>query len=47
MKPNWLVYSSLPIKWHPFGHEAIGHEATKVTRWDQGATSISVSYIDY
>lgn len=30
--------------------EAIGHEATKVTRWDHfflGATSVSVSYIDY
>lgn len=44
---NQIGWFTLPIKWHPFGHEAIGHEATKVTRWDQGATSVSVSYIDY
>lgn len=47
---NQIGWFTLPIKWHPFGHEAIGHtvcKATKVTRWDQGATSISVSYIDY
>lgn len=44
---NQIGWFTPPIKWHPFGHEAIGHEATKVTRWDQGATSVSVSYIDY
>lgn len=33
---NQIGWFTLPIKWHPFGHEAIGHEATKVTRWDQG-----------
>lgn len=43
---NQIGWFTLPIKWHPFGHEAIGHEATKVTRWDQGATSVSVSYIE-
>lgn len=42
---NQIGWFTLPIKWHPFGHEAIGHEATKVTRWDQGATSVSVSYM--
>lgn len=44
---NQIGWFTLPIKWHPFGHEAIGHvcKATKVTRWDQGATSVSVSYI--
>lgn len=44
---NQIGWFTLPIKWHPFGHEAIGHEATKVSRWDQGAASVSVSYIDY
>lgn len=43
---NQIGWFTLPIKWHPFGHEVIGHvcKATKVTRWDQGATSICFVY---